>query len=58
MRKVDDLGVGDLNCNTPGDFTTAAKTLDDVAQLIEDIGLQSLQKQLGVDFSFFVGANP
>ena len=55
---MDDLGVGDLNCNTPGDFTTAAKTLDDVAQLIDDIGLQSLQQQLGVDFSFFVGANP
>merc|ERR1719367_1890477 len=58
LRKVDDLGVGDLNCNTPGDFTTAAKTLDDVAQLIDDIGLQSLQQQLGVDFSFIVGANP
>jgi len=58
LNKIDDLGVGDLDCNTPGDFTVAAKTLDDVATLIDDIGLVSLQQQLGVDFSFFVGANP
>merc|ERR1712121_11261 len=25
LNKIDDLGVGDLDCNTPGDFTVAAK---------------------------------
>ena len=58
MNKIGDLGVGDLNCETPGDFTIAAQTLEDVATLIDDIGLKSLQEQLGVDFSFFVGHNP
>jgi len=59
LNKIsDDLGVGDLSCETPGDFTIAANTLEDVATLIDDIGLKSLQEQLGVDLSFVVGNNP
>ena len=52
MNKIGDLGVGELNCNRPGDFTVAADTMDEVATLIEEIGLDNLQQQLGVDFSF------
>ena len=58
MNKIGDLGVGDLNCDTPGDFALAASTLEDVATLIDDIGLQSLQEQLGVDLSFVGLTNP
>jgi len=52
LNKIGDLGVGELNCNKPGDFTVAADTMDEVATLIEEIGLDNLQQQLGVDFSF------
>ena len=55
LNKIGDLGVGELNCDTPGDFSVAAKTMEDVATLIDDIGLESLQEQLGVDFSFVLG---
>ena len=43
--------MGDLDCSRPGDFSLAADTLDDVATLIDEVGLENLQKQLGVDLS-------
>merc|ERR1712130_158359 len=54
LNKIGDLGVGELNCNRPGDFTLAADTMDEVATLIEEVGLDNLQQQLGVDFSFIL----
>ena len=54
LNKIGDLGVGELNCNKPGDFTVAADTMDEVATLIEEVGLDNLQQQLGVDFSFIL----
>ena len=35
-----------------GDFSLAAQTLDDLADVIEDVGIENLQEQLGVDLSF------
>ena len=52
MSKVGDLGLGDLDCNTPGDLTKAANTLEEVATLIDEIGLESLQQQLGINLPF------
>ena len=52
MNKIKDLGLGDLDCSRPGDLSLAAKTMEDVATLIDDIGLEDLQEQLGVDLSF------
>ena len=52
MNKIDNLGLGDLDCSTPGDFSKAATTLEEVATLVDEIGLASLQEQLGINLSF------
>ena len=51
MTKIGEVGLGDLDCSRPGDFSVAADTMDDVATLIDEVGLEQLQKQLGVDLS-------
>jgi len=40
-----------LDCVTK-DFNTAADTMDDIASLVQDIGLDNLKNQLGEDFDF------
>ena len=35
-----------------GDFSVAAKTMEELATLIDEVGIEGLQKQLGVDLSF------
>ena len=52
MSKIDNLGLGDLDCNSPGDLTRAASTLEEVATLIDEVGLESLQQQLGINLPF------
>ena len=52
MRKIENLGIGNLDCNSPGDLTKAANTLEEVATLIDEIGLDSLQQQLGINLPF------
>ena len=51
MNKIGNLGLGDLDCSRPGDFSVAADTMEEVATLIDEVGLEQLQKQLGVDLS-------
>merc|ERR1712106_948210 len=49
---VNNLGLnldsGTLNCETPGSFKVAAQTLDDLADIIADVGIEELQKQIGI----------
>ena len=52
MMKIGNLGLGDLDCNTPGDLTKAANTLEEIATLIDEIGLENLQQQLGIKLPF------
>ena len=52
LSKIDNLGLGELDCNSPGDLTKAAKTLEEVATLIDEIGLDSLQQKLGINLPF------
>jgi len=52
LNKIEDLGLGDIDCDKQGDFSVAAKTMDDLAVLIDEVGIEDLQKQLGVDLSF------
>merc|ERR1712123_403626 len=40
--------VGNLNCNSPGDFEATARMLEDLAKLIEEVGIDKLKSQLGV----------
>jgi len=51
LKKVDFQDLGTLDCSRPGDFSLAADTMDEIAVLVDEIGLESLQQQLGVDFS-------
>ena len=55
INKIGNLDLGTLECNTPGSFKVAAETLDDVAKLIEDVGIKTLCNQLDrdLDCDFF-----
>merc|ERR1712106_1143256 len=49
IQKSSLFDVGTLDCSRPGDTSLASQTLDDVADLIADVGLEQLAKQLGVE---------
>merc|ERR1712193_505297 len=48
INKSNLVDVGSLDCNRPGDTTLAAQTLDDIADLVAEVGIEQLAKQLGV----------
>jgi len=54
LRKMDLSNLismdGDMDCSSLGDFSTAADSLGDLASVVEEVGLENLQQQLGVDF--------
>merc|ERR1711971_85005 len=52
LSKIKDLGPIEIECNSSGDFSKAARRLEELANLIEDIGLDELEEQLGIDLSF------
>ena len=52
LSKIDNLGLGDLDCTSPGDLTKAANILEEVTILIDEIGLENLQQQLGINLPF------
>jgi len=52
LSKIKDLGPIEIECNSSGDFSKAARRLEELANLIEDIGLDKLEEQLGIDLSF------
>ena len=52
LNKIDNLGLGEIDCTRPGDFSVAANTMEDLAAIIDEVGIDQLQKQLGVDLSF------
>ena len=52
MSKIDREDLGTLDCSTPGDFTLAKATLKDLATIIDDVGIDSLQQQLGINLGF------
>merc|ERR1711937_541282 len=49
INKSSLVDVGSLDCNRPGDTSLAAQTLDDIADLIAEVGIEQLAKQLGVE---------
>merc|ERR1711892_307060 len=49
IEKSDLFDVGTLDCNRPGDTSLAAQTMDDIADLIAEVGIERLAKQLGVE---------
>merc|ERR1711892_569863 len=49
INKLGNLDLGTLECNKSGSFQVAAETLEDLAKLIEDVGIESLCNQLNLD---------
>merc|ERR1712130_42990 len=52
LNKIDNHGLGETDCTRPGDFSVAANTMEDLATIIDEVGIEQLEKQLGVDLSF------
>lgn len=51
LRKIDLVELGSLDCSRHGDLSAAADTMDDLATLVDEIGLENLEEQLGLDFN-------
>jgi len=57
LEKLEEVGLGQPDC-VNGDLSKAAEILEELAVLIEEAGIESLQEQLGADLSFDFGFNP
>ena len=51
INKLGDLDLVSINCNTLDSSKLVANTLDDLAGIIEDVGMDNLCKQLDLDSS-------
>merc|ERR1712241_1381694 len=49
LEQMKDIDVGDLDCSDQ-DLISAAGSLEDVANIIQEVGLENLKRQLGVDY--------
>merc|ERR1711935_154535 len=52
ISKLPNTSVPGLNCNNPGDFKTTARSLEDLVKLIEEVGINKLKNQLGLQGIF------
>ena len=52
IKKLGDLDLITLDCNTPGSSQLIANALDDLAGLIEEVGMENLCNQLDLDCTF------
>ena len=52
IQNTKDLNMG-FDCSA-GDFKSAAATMDDLANIIQDVGIDNLKNQLGIDLDFAV----
>jgi len=51
INKLEDDGIFTLNCNSPGSTQLVAESLDDLAELIDEVGIDTLCSQLDLDCS-------
>ena len=49
LEQMKDIDVGDLDCSAT-DINGAATAMEDLANIIEEVGIETLKAQLGVDF--------
>ena len=52
IEKVSDLDFFSLDCTASGSSQLVAKALDDLAGLIEEVGMENLCTQLDLDCDF------
>jgi len=57
LQKLEEVGLGSTDC-VNGDLSKAAEILDELATLIDEAGIETLQAQLGADLSFDFSFNP
>jgi len=48
---MNDLNIGFVDC-TNNDLESTASTMEDLAKLIQEIGIEKLMADLGLDISF------
>ena len=48
---MNDLNIGFVDC-TNNDLESTASTMEDLAKLIQEIGIENLMADLGLDISF------
>merc|ERR1712025_505147 len=52
IENFPETDFGSLDCNSPDNFETTARMLEDLVKLIQEIGLEKLQKQIGIQGLF------
>ena len=49
LEQMKDIDVGELDCSAK-DLSGAASAMEDLANIIQEVGIDTLRAQLGVDF--------
>ena len=49
LQQMKDIDVGDLDCSGT-DLNGAASSMEDLANIIQEVGIDTLKLQLGVEF--------
>ena len=49
LQQMKDIDVGDLDCDAE-DLNSAAASMEDLANIIQEVGIENLKRQLGVEF--------
>jgi len=52
VGKYSGSDIGKLRCNETGSFETTARMMEDLVELIQEVGLENLKEQLGVEGIF------
>ena len=51
FEDLEDLDT-ELECGFGGSYSGLAQTLDDLAEIVESVGIEKLSKELGLDLDF------
>ena len=49
LEQMKDIDVGELDCSAK-DLNGVAAAMEDLANIIQEVGIETLRAQLGVDF--------
>ena len=52
IQTMKDLDLGYNSCTEKQDLASAADNMDDLANIIEEVGMENLRKQLGINVLF------
>jgi len=51
LNKIENLGISNYDCSKQDDFSYVASIMEDLAKIIDEVGIKQLESQLGVDLS-------